>query len=199
MTTLPTCPREDCTFTGPHHDHDKRTGKVRDRAEVSDCGHWVTALYTRCYAPRTPQPQPAAVVLPTVEECRTAIREAWAAENAIGSGPRVAAQAALDLIAARLPVWHPVEPGAVIKAGTVTRIEWDDREAREEVTRADYTPCQTDPARFYLDPRTVPAEPEDPRVAVVLDWYLSSEAPGTDADLARDLLARLDAVRSDHA
>ena len=30
--TLPTCPREDCTFTGPHH--------------------------TRCYAPRTPQPQP---------------------------------------------------------------------------------------------------------------------------------------------
>ena len=194
MTTLPTCPREDCTFTGPHHDHDKRTGKVRDRSHNGvggRCGgHWETASYTRCYAPRTPQPQPAAVVLPTVEECRTAIREAWAAENAIGSGPRVAAQAALDLIAARLPVWHPVEPGAVIKAGTVTRIEWDDREAREEVTRADYTPCQTDPARFYLDPRTVPAEPEDPGVAVVVDYF------GTSDENARDLLARLDAVRA---
>ena len=192
MTTLPTCPREDCTFTGPHHDHDKRTGEVRDRSEESDCAcDASTPYYTRCYAPRTPQPQPAAVVLPTVDEVADIIKA--------GGFYSDTARAVLDLIAARLPVWHPVEPGAVIKAGTVTRIEWDDREAREEVTRADYTPCQTDPARFYLDPRTVPAEPEDPRVAVVLDWYLSSEAPGTDADLARDLLARLDAVRSDHA
>ena len=38
-----------------------------------------------------------------------------------------------------LPVWQPIEPGTVIKAGTVTRIELDDRDAHEEVTRSDYT------------------------------------------------------------
>ena len=105
------------------------------------------------------QPQPAAVVLPTVGE----VREAIIAGTKLGGWmPHTAAQAVLDLIASRLPVWQPVEPGTVIKAGTVTRIEWDDRGAREEVTRSDYTFCQTDLTRFYLDPRTVPAEPVEP-------------------------------------
>ena len=193
--TLPTCPREDCTFTDPHHDHDKRTGEVRDRSEESDCAcDASTPYYTRCYASRTPQPQPAAVVLPTVDEVADVLRS--------GDGLRFYSDSArdiLDLIAARMPVWQPVEPGAVIKAGTVTRIEWDDREAREEVTRADYTPCQTDPARFYLDPRTVPAEPEDPRVAVVAKAMSDAldDNGVTTCDWtaeARDILAKLDGL-----
>ena len=186
---LPTCPREDCTFTGPHHDHDKRTGKVRDRSHNGvggRCGgHWETASYTRCYAPRTPQPKPAAVVLPTVEEVTDIIKA--------GGFYSDTARAVLDLIAARLPVWKPVEPGTVVKAGTRVREIWSDGDATEYSAGADFTPSGSHV--FFIDPRTVPAEPEDPRVAVVLDWYLSSEAPGTDTD-ARDLLARLDAVRA---
>ena len=106
-----------------------------------------------------PRPDCAPVVLPTVGE----VREAIIAGTKLGGWmPHTAAQAVLDLIASRVPVWQPVEPGTVIKAGTVTRIEWDDRGAREEVTRSDYTFCQTDLTRFYLDPRTVPAEPVEP-------------------------------------
>ena len=181
---LPICPREDCTFTGPHHDHDTRTGEVRDRSKVTDCVcDASTPRYTRCYAPRTPQPQPATVVLPTVKDVRQTMDDAYIWHDA--------AQDVLDLIAARITPWKPIEPGTVIKAGTVTRIEWGDRDAREEVTRADYTPCQTDPARYYLDPRTVPAEPEDPLVAVVNEWLNNThEGPA-------DLLARLDAARAD--
>ena len=57
-----------------------------------------------------------------------------------------------------LPVWQPIEPGTVIKAGTVTRIELDDRDAHEEVTRSDYTLIDLNRypghlVRFHLDPR----------------------------------------------
>ena len=119
--------------------------------------NWLGVNY---YTPDSPHlPKPAAVVLPTVGE----VREAIIAGTKLGGWmPHTAAQAVLDLIASRVPVWQPVEPGTVIKAGTVTRIEWDDRGAREEVTRSDYTFCQTDLTRFYLDPRTVPAEPVEP-------------------------------------
>ena len=107
------------------------------------------------YTPDSPHlPKPAAVVLPTVDEVVDIING--------GGFYSDTARIILGLIAARLPVWQPVEPGTVIKAGTVTRIEWDDRGAREEVTRSDYTFCQTDLTRFYLDPRTVPAEPVEP-------------------------------------
>ena len=150
------------------------------------------------------QPQPAAVVLPTVGEVVDIIKE--------GGFYSDTARTILYLFAARLPVWQPVEPGTVIKAGTVTRIEWDERDAHEEVTRSDYTYCQTDLARFYLDPRTVPAEPaepEDPRVELVAEelhnhggceevWPCCSVSTVEHyRNDARDLLARLDAVRDD--
>ena len=156
-----------------------------------------------------PRPDCAPVVLPTVGE----VREAIIAGTKLGGWmPHTAAQAILDLIAARLPVWQPVEPGTVIKAGTVTRIEWDDRGAREEVTRSDYTFCQTALTRFSLDPRTVPAEPAepvDPRAELLAEelhnhggceevWPCCSVSTVEHyRNDARDLLARLDAVRSD--
>ena len=178
--TLPTCPREDCAASDRHY-HQTRTGGARpcpDSPRHCEQEHTAAADDENpCYAPRTPQPQPAAVVLPTAEEvARLAFMEYWlgmrgaasplsAQPSAIRASWARAAQAVLDLIAGRITPWQPVEPGTVIKAGTVTRIEWGDRDAREAVTRADYTPCQTDPpTRYYLDPRTVPAEPEDPRI-----------------------------------
>ena len=154
--------------------------------------------------PDPEQPPPAAVVLPTVDEVVDIIKE--------GGFYSDTARAVLGLVAARLPVWQPVEPGTVIKAGTVTRIEWDDRDAHEEVTRSDYTHCQTDLARFYLDPRTVPAEPVepvDPRAELLAEelhnhggceevWPCCSVSTVEHyRNDARDLPARLDAVRAE--
>ena len=111
-----------------------------------------------------PAPQPPAGVLPTVDEvaARLLVYDVeigncsddltWAnADRELQHEFREAARAVLDLIAARITPWEPVAPGTVIKAGTRYRIEFLD---------GDVTGC-------YIDPRTVPAEPEDPRVAVV--------------------------------
>ena len=111
-----------------------------------------------------PRPDCAPIVLPTVDEVVDIIKE--------GGFYSDTARDILDLIAARLPVWQPIEPGTVIKAGTVTRIELDDRDAHEEVTRSDYTLIDLNRypghlVRFYLDPRTVPAEPVDPRAELL--------------------------------
>ena len=109
-----------------------------------------------------------------------------------------AVQAVRDSLAARMPVWQPVEPGTVIKAGTAYRIDWQPGRfnvyppARYDIAADD--PYEDD-RTWSIDPRTVPAEPEDPRVALLLDWYVDAEPSGVNADDARDLLARLDAAR----
>ena len=71
----------------------------------------------------------------------------------------------LGLIAARMPVWQPVEPGTVIKAGTRLREDWDDQIA-EWTLGEDQDPYQNcgRRCRYYIDPATVPAEPEDQRI-----------------------------------
>ena len=191
MPKLTTCPREDCTFAGPHHDHYRSTGKARDRSEVPDCSHSESFSHSRCYAPRTPQP--AAVVLPTVDEVADVPRS--------GDGLRFYSDSArdiLDLIAARLPVWQPVEPGTVIKAGTRVREDWDDQ-ITEWTLGDDEDPyaSRSRSSRYWLDPRTVPVEPVDPRVAVVGEWLDSIGGEEHTADDVRDMLARLDAVRAD--
>ena len=73
--------------------------------------------------PNTPAPQPPAqppaqpppVGLPTVDEAVEAVIQSM---RDGGWTYHTAARAVLDLIAARVPVWQPVEPGTVIKAGT---------------------------------------------------------------------------------
>ena len=149
------------------------------------------------------QPQPTAVVLPTVGE----VREAIIAGTKLGGWmPHTAAQAVLDLIASRVPVWQPVEPGTVIKAGTrVRRPYLTDSGAVEHILPTD-TPANDG---WLIDPRTVPVEPVDPRAELLAEelhnhggceeaWPCCSvstvEHYRTDA---RDLLARLDAVRAD--
>ena len=141
------------------------------------------------------QPQPAAVVLPTVDEVADVLRS--------GDGLRFYSDSArdiLDLIATRLPVWQPVEPGTVIKAGTAYRIDW------EPGRYNCYPPLEYDITlstdwgdgrTCSIGPRTVPAEPAepvDPRVAVVGEWLDSIGSEEHTADDARDLLARLDAL-----
>ena len=223
--TLPTCPREDCT-AACDHTHVLTTGKPYPcflQVGGSCTGHQIDRNYntTRCYAPRTPQPQPAAVVLPTVDEAARVIPEAWANPSSVGSVHLIAAQAVLDLIAARLPVWHPVEPGTAIKAGTRWRCESGEGatlRVEEETAATPYT-CRPSACRYFIDPRTVPAEPEDPCVELVAEelhnhggceetWPRCSVSTADHPNApycavenyrndARDLLARIDAVRSD--
>lgn len=99
-------------------------------------------------------------------------------------------QAALDLIASRVPAWVPVEPGTVVKKGTLYRVEYPWETVGEYTARHDFRVSVTG-CRTLIDPRTVPAEPEDPRVAVVVGYFLTSD------ENARDLLARLDALEAD--
>ena len=70
--------------------------------------------------------------------------------------------------------------------------------ATERHSSYDFTPCPTDPGRYSIAPRTVPApaEPEDPRVAVVRGYYDDAGIGSSDLGI-RDLLARLDAARAD--
>ena len=257
MTTLPTCPREDCTATCDHT-HVLTTGNPYPcflQVGGSCIGHQSDRNYntTRCYAPRTPQPQPyrfpdgwergheagywlqtgltpygltldperapgvlnwlgvnyytpdsphlpkpAAVTLPTVEEVLDIIKA--------GGFYSDTARAVLDFIAARLPVWQPVEPGTTIKAGTRVRDELTtDGEASEWDLSTDITfGDPPDVRRMWLDPRTVPAEPEDPRVELVAEelhshggceekWPCCSVSTVENyRHDARDILAKLD-------
>ena len=176
MPKLTPCPREDCTADVRHwHNHAGATFACTNtkrkwcRKQHIDVAH-------PCHLPHVPASSqvktadnPAPIVLPTVDEVADVLRS--------GDGLRFYSDSArdiLDLIATRLPVWQPVEPGTVIKAGTVTRIELDDRDAHEEVTRSDYTLIDLNRypghlVRFYLDPRTVPAEPVDPRAELLAE------------------------------
>lgn len=214
--TLPTCPREDCTFAGPHHDHCRTTGEARDRSEESDCMHCATPKYSRCYALRTPQPQPAAVVLPTVDEVASVVARSDPRAATVHGRHIRAAQAALDLIAARLPVWQPVEPQPIdpadVRVGDRVRVEWKTGDATVTDVEADgdiglltddggilwasLAGDRHDRADLYLLHRP---EPEDPRVAVVAKAMSDAldDNGVTTCDWtaeARDILAKLDGL-----
>ena len=146
------------------------------------------------------QPQPAAVVLPTVDEVVGII---LIKEGGFYSDT---ARDILDLIAVRMPVWQPIAPGTVIKAGTrVRRPYLTDSGAVEHILPTD-TPANDG---WCIDPRTVPAEPVDPRAELLAEelhnhggceevWPCCSVSTVEHyRNDARDLLARLDAVRDD--
>ena len=202
---LPKCPRGGCPATIDHWHDGGGAALVCPRQLGRPClsgSHGGTAA-RRCYAPRTESSpiktaeNPAPAVLPTVDEVADAVVQSTRDE---GWSYRTVAQAALDLIAARVPVWVPVEPGTVIKPGTRWRFESGEGatlRVEEETAAIPYT-CRPSSARYYIDPRTVPAEPEDPRVAVVAEWWREFSADAAldevlPASSSRDLLARLDA------
>ena len=121
-----------------------------------------------CHLPHVPASSqvktadnPAPIVLPTVDEVADVLRS--------GDGLRFYSDSArdiLDLIATRLPVWQPVEPGTVIKAGTrVRRPYLTDSGAVEHILPTD-TPANDG---WCIDPRTVPAEPVDPRAELLAE------------------------------
>ena len=147
--------------------------------------------------PDPEQPPPAAVVLPTVDEVVDIIKE--------GGFYSDTARAVLGLIAERVPVWQPIEPGDIRPGMRVRYVTGDGTEGHFTVERVDdagrfyfkkgYAWAGMSDHAWYVDPRTVPAEPEDPRVAVVEEW-LARETNGSDWAPVTDLLARIDAVRA---
>ena len=196
--TLPTCPREDCTATIGDHWHDSlgyaapcphTPGAIHGRcyaqrptptplAAILAAAEDAKRAHDRlCDLAETLLPEsspvktadnPAPVVLPTVDEAAEAVVQSM---RDGGWTYRTAAQAVLDLIADRVPVWVPVEPGTVINPGTRWRFESGEGatlRVEEETAATPYT-CRPSSARYYIDPRTVPAEPEDPRVAAIAE------------------------------
>lgn len=156
-----------------------------------------------------PETTAAPIVLPTVDDFTEAIIKS---QSAGGWLPRTAAQAVLDLIASRVPVWQPVEPGD-IKVGMRVRlvtakgdeavytVTWRDREwingadETRDVGIATHT--------WFIDPRTVPAEPEDPRIerarAIIPALQRVKNVPlgGDLLPAALEAIERLDALEAD--
>ena len=129
------------------------------------------------------------IVLPTVEEASEVV--SIAAHQ--GGSYTDYAKAVLDLIASRVRHWDRVAPGSLIKKGTYVRVHSTRTyHSAEYIAMSDIHTGHGQEDRWYIDPATVPAEPEDPAVAVVMEWYRSTTA---DHDGITELLARIDAVR----
>ena len=153
------------------------------------------------------------IVLPTVKEVRTAI---IMAEHDGGWIEHTVARAVLDLIASRVPVWQPVEPGTIRPGMRVRYVATGGIEGIFTVEavadgrfyfKSGYAWSGMSDHAWFVDPRTVPAEPEDPRVELLAeDLEASGQCcfdiwPCDRADEwrndARNILARLDAARAE--
>ena len=194
LPTLTPCPVPDCRAPITHY-HGASSGDLYACTSALNgrpCPH---GQDDPCYAPRETAP----LHLPDVD---TLARKTYEGDSDYGTNwdsvkdsYRANARDVLDLIAAHQPVWERVEPGTLIKGGTRYRREtlngsWE-RIAAEDFLTGD--------GIYSIDTRTVPAEPEDPRVAVVIEWYVNAEQVGVNDDDARDLLARLDMADWQHA
>ena len=133
-----------------------------------------------CYLPHVPASSPVKtadnpIVLPTVGE----VREAIIAGTKLGGWmPHTAAQAVLDLIASRVPVWQPVEPGTIRPGMRVRYVATGGIEGIftvEDVAdgrfyfKSGYAWSGMSDHAWFVDPRTVPAEPVDPRAELLAE------------------------------
>lgn len=125
--------------------------------------NWLGVNYYTPDSPHLPASAAAPVVLPTVEEvARTIMLDDGYPHREMDPAYLTNAQAVLDLIASRVRHWVPVEPGTVIKAGTrVRRPYLADADWVEHVCRPEGAIAAAD---WFIDPATVPAEPEDQRI-----------------------------------
>ena len=167
--------------------------------------NWLGVNYYTPDSPHLPASAAAPVVLPTVEEVAlTIMQDDGYPHREMAPAYLTIAQAVLDLIASRVRHWVPVEPGTIIKVGTRVRRPYSFRSGYVEYTEYEERAARDD---FYIDPATVPAEPEDPRVELLAEELEAASGccfdswPCSEADRwyrdARLILARLDAVRAD--
>ena len=191
----PACPFEGCEVGGVHY---HRTDFGACKCRPGDPGHEASGAFaTRCYAPRPGNAEPETDprhahdpwILPTREQVARALfastygddGEQW--DEATGVRRDLYLDDA-DAVLALLSPWRQVEPGTTIKAGTRYRIEDESGWCSERTSVNDWQ-VNNRPNRVYIDPRTVPAEP-DPRVKVVAQ--VLAEKSGISLDVAEATL-----------
>ena len=127
------------------------------------------------WVPQQPQP----IVLPSVEDVMQAI--CCMDYEGVLDGPtgvhRNMAQAALDLVASRVPVWVPVEPGTVVKKGTRYRVEYPWETVGEYTASQDFRVSGSG-GRTLIDTATVPVDdPVDDQVERVAKALHGADKP----------------------
>ena len=100
-----------------------------------------------------------------------------------------------DAVLALLSPWRPVEPGTTIKAGTRYRIEKASGSSYERTALNDWK-VTSPSSRAYIDPRTVPAEP-DPRVKAVAQVLAEKAGISLDEAEATLVVQALDRMGDD--
>ena len=100
-----------------------------------------------------------------------------------------------DAVLALLTPWQQVETGTTIKAGTRYRIEDESGGCYERTSVNDWQ-VNNRPNRVYIDPRTVPAEP-DPRVEAVAQVLAEKAGISLDEAEATLVVQALDRMGDD--
>lgn len=175
----PVCPFEGCGAWAVHYHRNRRAADFVVCECVDDPGHDESnTLATRCYAPRPGNAKPETDprlphdpwILPTREQVARVLfastygddGEQW--DEATGVRHECYLDDA-DAVLALLSPWRLVEIGTTIKAGTRYRAEEASGWCYERTALSDWTVANRS-RRVYIDPRTVPAEP-DPRAKAV--------------------------------
>ena len=169
------CPEPDCKAPVIHwHDIDGHILACHSALNGKPCPHGSGGL--PCHTPRETSP----MHLPDVDDVARVIYESdfndpqWDDESeGLKDVYRVRAQAALDLIANRQPVWKRVEPGAKVEKGQRYRVEYANGDAYE-LTAFGTRSVQDDGTTVYVL-RTVPA-------------------PETKESIIREFAAELDSI-----
>ena len=169
------CPEPDCKAPVIHwHDIDGHILACHSALNGKPCPHGSGGL--PCHTPRETSP----MHLPDVEDVAMVIYESdfndpqWDDESeGLKDVYRVRAQAALDLIANRQPVWKRVEPGAKIEKGQRYRIEYANGDAYE-LTAFGTRSVQNDGTTVYV--------------------LRTPDAPETKESIIREFAAELDSI-----
>ena len=134
------CPEPDCKAPVIHwHDIDGHILACHSALNGKPCPHGSGGL--PCHTPRETSP----MHLPDVEDVAMVIYESdfntnWdGASEGVKDSYRRNAQAALDLIANRQPVWKRLEPGTKFEVGQRYRVEYAHGHVSEDVSRLCWT------------------------------------------------------------
>ena len=181
-----------CPIAGHDNPHHYHTGprKTAMRCDDGRFCDYEDGHFSRCYSAHVePEAEPAPLVaLPTVDEIAEVLRC-----RKTDTTDSLAADV-LDLLEARIPRWVRVEPGEIVKEGTRYRAEFGS-DAYEHRAYLDFRATANDGGRWFIDPRTAPAEPDAELVEYVMDEIQGCYLGDNKREPARRIIARINAAR----